>query len=258
VLGNLLGNALKFTAEGEVSLEIGDADRPGWVRFEVRDTGEGISDDRMRELFQPFIQVDNSTTRRFGGTGLGLVISRRVVELMGGTLEASSEPGRGSVFRFVVPLEPLGPVEQRNGPSESAGHGNFARRILVVEDNPVNQRITQLQLEQLGCAVEIADNGREAVRILETESFDLVLMDCQMPEMDGYEATRAIRAGGGGRAGSDIPIVALTANAMDADLQKCRDAGMNDCLTKPVRIDGLAGMIARCARAKQAADPRAD
>lgn len=247
VLGNLLGNAVKFTSAGTVSLRVEPGDLSGRVRFEVKDTGEGISSERMRELFQPFVQVDDSTTRRFGGTGLGLAISRRVVELMGGSLEAFSEPGRGSVFSFVVPLMPIDPVETQSRSAGPANLGDFGLRILVVEDNLVNQRITRLQLERLGCVAEIAANGGEALQILERGSFDLVLMDCQMPEMDGYEATRIIRGGSRPRVRLDVPIVALTANAMEADLQKCRDAGMNDCLTKPVQIEGLADVIARYA-----------
>lgn len=245
VLGNLLGNAVKFTSAGTVSLGIGASGQPGWLRFEVKDTGEGIPAERMRELFQPFIQVDSSTTRRFGGTGLGLVISRRVVELMGGFLEASSVPGRGSVFYFSVPMGSVDSVAEADGSSEPQRLGDFDQRILVVEDNPVNQRITRLQLEKLGCSVAIATNGVEAMETLAAESFDLVFMDCQMPEMDGYEATRAIRCGVRPRVRSDVPIVALTANAMATDLERCQDAGMNDCLTKPVRIDGLASMIRR-------------
>ncbi len=246
VLGNLLGNAVKFTLRGTVVLRVRTADQPQQIAFEVHDTGEGISPEQMKNLFQPFTQADRSTTRRFGGTGLGLAISRQLVELMGGTLEASSDLGKGSIFSFTLGFVTgkLTPPEAKHR-SPDRSHPPAQQRILVVEDNPVNRKLALLQLHKLGCIAKTAENGRDALEKLAAGEFDLVLMDCQMPEMDGYEATRRIRAGLAEGVSPDIPIIALTANAMTADLEKCREAGMTDCLTKPVNVGQLEATIRR-------------
>ncbi len=248
VLDNLLGNSVKFTTNGHVTLRIHATGSPWRMAFEIEDTGEGIPPGRIDELFQPFVQADNSTTRRFGGTGLGLVISRRLVELMGGTINVESELGRGSTFRFTVQF-----AEPENAPPSNDSSyridpllpGRRSARILLVEDNPVNQKVALLQLERLGCHADVAGDGQQALAKLAERKYDLVLMDCQMPVMDGYTATRAIRAGQTPGVPTDIPVVALTANAMTADLQLCREAGMNDWITKPVKLETLAGILER-------------
>ena len=242
VLSNLLGNAVKFTARGHVALRVRGAER-GLVRFEVEDTGEGIDAAHIGQLFQPFVQVDSSTTRRFSGTGLGLAISRRLVELMGGRIDVLSEPGQGSVFRFEVPFAPPRTHPVVDSAPERAP-SNFGAHILLVEDSEVNQKVAILQLRQLGCEADVATNGAQALERLAADSYDLVLMDCQMPVMDGYEATRAIRSGMSG-VDSTIPVIALTANAMPADLEACLAAGMNDCLTKPLQVVRLEETLRR-------------
>lgn len=247
ILDNLLGNSVKFTTTGHVTLRISSTKSPCVVGFEVEDTGEGIPPERIAELFQPFVQADSSTTRRFGGTGLGLVISRRLVELMNGAIEVESEPGKGSTFRFTVQFaapENTPPPEVVSASSPEAPRtGLRSARILLVEDNAVNQKVARLQLERLGCHTDVADDGRQALSRLAQGKYDLVLMDCQMPVMDGYTATRAIRTGEVPGVPRDIPIIALTANAMSTDLQLCRDAGMDDWLTKPVKLETLAAVL---------------
>jgi signal transduction histidine kinase/ActR/RegA family two-component response regulator len=235
VLLNLLSNAVKFTERGYVSLEASLASRSeelAAIRFAVRDTGIGIPAEKQNAILEPFTQADSSTTRRYGGTGLGLAISDKLIALMQGTLQLKSEPGRGTTFSFTVPL----PITT---PPESLARENLCRlprslrglRILVAEDNPVNQRVALRILEAMGHQVDAASDGEEAVAAIERMEYDLVLMDCQMPRLDGYAATRAIRRLERGRR---IPIVAMTANVMTDDRQRCVDAGMNDFLAKPV------------------------
>jgi signal transduction histidine kinase/ActR/RegA family two-component response regulator len=248
VLTNLLDNAIKFTAEGTISLQARAANgKPLVVDFEVADTGEGIAPERVAHLFQPFVQADSSTTRRFGGTGLGLAISRQIVELMGGEIKVESVPGSGSTFRFSIPFSPA------SVPTQETAHVTAVPtpeapspvRLLLVEDNLINQKVALLQLRQLGYGADVASNGGEALSALAAKPYDLILMDCQMPEMDGFAATRAIRAGEVFGADPNVPIVALTANAMAADLDKCREAGMNDCLTKPVHFPTLSAALTK-------------
>jgi len=252
IVTNLLGNALKFTSAGSVTLRaepaatpVGDT-RP-WIRIAVQDTGIGMTPEQMARLFQRFTQADSSTTRRFGGSGLGLVICKHLVELMGGTIQADSAAGRGSTFWFEVPL---GSALETTSPAATAAavsaptavsSGPRPARVLVVEDNAVNRVVVQAMLERLGMTVLLAHDGAEAVATVQAEEVDLVLMDCQMPVMDGYEATRRIRSSGHARA--QLPIVALTAHALAEDRQRCDAAGMNDYLPKPVTGEALASVL---------------
>lgn len=250
VLINLIGNAIKFTPAGSVMVRVLVLERSkedGVVlQFEIEDTGIGISREQLDQLFQPFQQADASTSRKYGGSGLGLVISQQLVQMMGGTISVESELDRGSVFRFTVHVDDCAPSlvdPRRTSAISSADREDAGRRILVVDDNAVNRKLALWQLAKLGCWVEVAGNGREAVQMLERASYDLVLMDCQMPEMDGYEATRIIRASGGAHA--SVPIIAMTANALAGDRERCLQAGMSDYISKPVRSQELAEGIAR-------------
>jgi CheY-like chemotaxis protein len=255
VLINLVGNAIKFTAVGEVAIEVREeamlADQVR-LRFEVRDTGIGIAQDKIGALFGSFTQVDASTTRKYGGTGLGLSISKRLVKLMGGEIGITSALGQGSTFWFVIDLpvghEPQGrrqlevsPLEPRQRLPEQTLIGH----ILVVEDNPVNQQVILHMLSRLGHQAQAVENGLEALEALEKTRFDLVLMDCQMPIMDGYAATRLIRAAESSVLDRAIPIVALTANAMQGDREQALAAGMDDYLSKPVDAGALATLLNR-------------
>jgi signal transduction histidine kinase/ActR/RegA family two-component response regulator len=253
VLTNLVGNAVKFTERGSVTVsvrsETGD-DGLAFVSVVVEDTGIGIPPDKIETIFERFTQADTSTTRRYGGTGLGLAISRQLAVLMGGTLTATSTVGSGSRFTVTLPFEPAAAdrlpepevVALPAGPSPNLRRGR-AMRVLVAEDNAVNQRVATMMLEKLGCEVRLAGNGQEAIERLALGEYDLVLMDCQMPVMDGYEATAAIRAASSGA--SRLPIVAMTAHAMPGDRERCLAAGMDDYVPKPVKADDLRRMVER-------------
>jgi predicted ATPase/signal transduction histidine kinase/DNA-binding NarL/FixJ family response regulator len=243
VLLNLLSNAVKFTERGGVAVELsaeGVAD--GWrVRVAVRDTGIGIPPEQLGRLFRPFSQGDSSTTRRFGGTGLGLVISRRLAEMMGGGIEVQTPDGAGSVFTFTFQAHEADAVEESE-PRPGAGRLP-SLRILVAEDSPTNQRVAQLMLRALGQSCEFASNGLEAVEAATTGRYDVVLMDMHMPDLDGLDATRRIRA----ELGSDRRpwIVATTGNVAVEDRDRCLEAGMNDFVTKPLRREALIGALGR-------------
>ncbi|MCX8086548.1 MAG: ATP-binding protein [Rhodocyclaceae bacterium] len=247
ILTNLVGNAIKFTETGEVCLKAELASSaPLRLRFTIRDTGIGIDAAALARLFQPFEQADGSLTRRYGGTGLGLSISKRLAELMGGNIEASSTPGEGSVFVVTLPFAPATSAEPAE-PSLPAPRPAFAHhaQVLVVEDNATNQQVVTRMLDKLGLRASLAADGEEAIAMLSRLPHDLVLMDCQMPVMDGFEATRRIRAGAAGEAAARLPIIAMTANAMTGDRERCFAAGMNDFLAKPVALEALAAKLAQ-------------
>jgi CheY-like chemotaxis protein len=256
ILLNLVGNAIKFTERGTVTVAVtieASTDEAVVLRVAVTDTGVGLSAEQQARLFQSFSQADDSTTRRFGGTGLGLAISRQLVEMMGGGIGVTSEPGRGSTFWFTARLARTSEAE-----IAAAGAGAGANddlepsrplSVLLAEDTPVNQLVASRILKKLGHHVEIAGNGAEAVAAVARGRFDVVLMDCQMPEVDGYEATTRIRAAE--RTGR-LPIVALTASATVEDRERCLAAGMDDFVSKPVKVAELARALARATRT---ADP---
>ncbi len=254
VLINLLGNAIKFTTTGYVALDVenvpatDDWTAAACVRFAVQDTGIGIAPAKIAAIFEPFTQADGSISRNYGGTGLGLAISRRLVHLFGGRLEVDSEAGKGSRFFFTVPLGPYTPQEHVTGAHARGGATGGAdwrpARVLLAEDNPINQKIARHVLEKAGHSVEVADNGAIALECLAREPFDIVLMDIQMPDMDGFEATRRIRTDERST-GRHIPIVAMTAHAMKGDRERCLDAGMDDYITKPFRREELLAVVDR-------------
>jgi signal transduction histidine kinase/CheY-like chemotaxis protein len=255
VLLNLIGNAVKFTEKGGVSVQVETFElheRSVGLRFQVSDTGIGIDPDVLSQLFQPFTQLDSSTTRLYGGTGLGLAISKQIAELFGGTIEARSRVGAGSTFTLTltcgIPSQEDSSSSQRETSEAEAVEAptpalpRAAHRVLLVEDNPVNRQVATRMLRILGCTVDTAENGSAGVDAALRTEYDAILMDCQMPVMDGYEATARIRAAerpGGHRA----RIVALTANALDGDRQECLAAGMDDYITKPVTLDVMRAAI---------------
>jgi PAS domain S-box-containing protein len=253
VLLNLVSNAVKFTAEGAVSVRV-SATRRGKhgtrLAVAVADTGIGIDSSGLERMFEPFTQADVSTTRIYGGTGLGLAIVRELVELMGGTIRAESEPGEGSVFWFEIDLDaPLAvaPAEAPTGNGSSSPGGAPAwltqPLVLVAEDSPVNQIVAARALERCGCRAEVVADGREALRALEGQRYDAVLMDCQMPVLDGYEATAELRRREGD--GRRTPVIAMTAHAMEGDRERCLAAGMDDYVSKPMRHGDLAAALMR-------------
>lgn len=249
ILANLLSNAVKFTANGEISLLVYGKkldDKIHEIGFSVKDTGIGIPEDKMSRLFQPFTQIDSSTTRKYGGTGLGLAITKKLVEMMGGMIWAESQLGEGSTFSFTI-LADATFMESANGKAETwqeSDNGekqNHVLRILIAEDNPVNKMVMLKMLNKLGYHADVAANGTEVLRSLEFQPYDLILMDVQMPEMDGFEASRAIRKRW---ASSDQPkIIAITAYALKGDREKCLDAGMDDYISKPVKLEELRAVL---------------
>jgi signal transduction histidine kinase/DNA-binding response OmpR family regulator len=257
VLSNLISNSLKFTSIGQVKLVIKpftDSSLKSWVRFELHDTGIGIPEDKIDKLFQPFIQVDASTTRKYGGSGLGLSICKKLVNLMNGEIGLESQPEKGSTFWFNLPLETSLNVKQissSNTAIPSAVNELFSPdlrfenvHVLLVEDNVVNQDVASLILAKKKIKVTVVSNGLEAIRKLENENYDLVLMDMQMPEMDGLQATRIIRDPASKVMNHQIPVIAMTANAMQSDKDACRLAGMDDFISKPFKLAELLGKLA--------------
>jgi signal transduction histidine kinase/ActR/RegA family two-component response regulator/HPt (histidine-containing phosphotransfer) domain-containing protein len=250
VLTNLVGNAIKFTKSGDVGLRLtilSDTTSAVQFKFEVSDTGIGIPESARARMFQSFSQADSSVTRRFGGTGLGLSISKHLIELMGGEIGLESEEGKGSTFWFTLNLEKSFATIARETSVDSLqvlAPGTKRSRILLAEDNVVNQKLAVVQLNQLGYKVDVVGSGGEVLDALRNLTYALVLMDCQMPEMDGFEATRKIRASET-LPNATIPIVALTANALKGDKERCLEAGMNDYLSKPFTKRDLQTVIAK-------------
>ena len=256
ILTNLVGNAIKFTADGEVRVDVDvlPGDDLFEIRIQVRDTGIGMSAEQMDEVFERFAQADASTTRRFGGTGLGLAIARELTQRMNGDIEVDSEPGFGSTFTAILRLPR---AESAAIPASAAPRPDdrtldtaplverITPRVLLAEDNPVNQLVARGMLERMGCEVSVVENGREALAMLEAERFDLVLMDCMMPEMDGLEATRELRRRETKAHRPRLPVIALTANAMRGDRDRCLAAGMDDYLAKPLTRDSLEATFER-------------
>ena len=254
ILLNLAGNAVKFTHEGEVAISVsGHLDSStdaACLLFSVRDTGIGIPADKQAGLFEKFTQADTSTTRRYGGTGLGLAISKDLAERMGGEIGVKSGEGRGSEFWFTVRV---GLADCAGDPGDAASGGDGRNtiaslfqgkgRVLVVEDAPASARVAEGILGKMGMRVELAANGADALRLLAEKPFDLVFMDLQMPEMDGFEAARRIRAAGSSALNPKIPIIAMTARVMKDDRQRCLAAGMDEHIRKPASPRDLAQVL---------------
>ncbi|MFT6604794.1 MAG: signal transduction histidine kinase/CheY-like chemotaxis protein, partial [Bacteriovoracaceae bacterium] len=243
VLFNLLGNAIKFSKNGSVQVKI-QGDQQGRVRFEVIDDGIGIKEDQKEKLFNPFSQADGSISRKFGGTGLGLVISSRLCNIMGGQLQFISEEGKGSCFYFSLPFKTGEEIKDNQLELDKIDYSNFSKEyplnVLVVEDNLVNQKIAKLMLEKLGYQVELAENGEVGLAMVAEKKFDIIFMDMQMPVMDGLTATRKIVE----LYGDKRPrVVAMTANVFAEDKQNCFDAGMDDFISKPFSIDDFVRVI---------------
>jgi len=261
IITNLLGNAIKFTPHGTItiateliSVEAGYA----VVRFSVKDSGIGIPEARQAAIFDPFTQVDESTTRKYGGTGLGLAICRQLVGLMGGAIGLESEEGHGSTFWFTgrFQIRPEVVVDDPDVHTSSSNVGVAAHQdalILLVEDNIVNQKVAQGQLNKLGYKADVACNGLEAINALERINYQLVFMDCQMPEMDGFEATRTVRDPHSKVLNHAVPIIAMTANAMKGDRERCLEAGMSDYLAKPVNKEELGKALVSWLQVSQSA-----
>ncbi|MEM9457209.1 MAG: ATP-binding protein [Myxococcota bacterium] len=275
VLTNLAGNAVKFTREGTIRIEARAVERTSGelrVGFRVGDTGVGMTAEQVERVFEPFVQADSSTTRRYGGTGLGLTIAKRLVEHMGGELRVSSELGVGSVFEFVLPLVASHPsAEPAEGAEQDAPWRpdpcGVSLHVLVVEDNVINQKVTTAMLERLGHRHALADDGESALELLARFPFDVVLMDCQMPGMDGLEACRRLRASEGPN--RDVPVVALTAHESAEQREATAAVGMDVFLAKPVRFESLGTLLTgieprtesndeRRMTAEQTAEPEGD
>ncbi len=257
VLSNLLSNAIKFTESGKIIVAISCSpeqrdDSHTLLRFEVQDTGIGITSQAQEKLFQPFTQADTSTTRQYGGTGLGLTISRRLVQLMGGEIgvtsrreETSAPNEQGSTFWFTLPLEVTVDLDATtkgtNSDTQSSTTSLANLKVLIVEDREDNRYILQLMIEKLGCQIAWVENGQRAIEHLVDNNYNIILMDCQMPVMDGYEATQMIRQREQER--KHTVIIGLTANAMEGDREKCLAAGMDDYLSKPIMYDALTRVL---------------
>ena len=260
VLTNLIANAIKFTEYGEVLVSVKAVPQnsdleTACLHFSVQDTGIGVPEAKIEAIFAPFEQADRSTTRKFGGTGLGLSICARLVKLMGGKIWAESRTGQGSTFHFIAYFKTQVQTSRPGVPVQSAGsapapdthfpvvqNAKNPLRILVAEDNHINQHLAVKLLEHLGHTAVVVENGKDAVTAVEKNSFDLVFMDVQMPEMDGLEATAAIRANEKVK-GFHVPIIAMTAHAMTGDREQCLDAGMDGYISKPISSQELTKAI---------------
>ncbi|HID69982.1 MAG TPA: response regulator [Desulfobacterales bacterium] len=262
VLTNLVANAIKFTENGDVAIRVAtikEDNQQVTLQIAVEDTGIGIGPEVRQQLFKPFSQADGSTTRKYGGTGLGLAISSELVSRMGGVLECVSEPGKGSHFFFTLQFEPVPETEgqedfsgsARNNYTGAENTAQLAINVLVAEDNATNREVIFGMLKRVACKVTLVSNGREAVDSVSATPCDLILMDCQMPVMDGYQATAAIRRREEkeGRR-KHIPIIALTANALEGDKEKCLIAGMDDYISKPFKQDDIDTILARWSHGK--------
>ncbi len=254
VLGNLINNAIKFTPSGTVTVSFSARPTPGSphlleLTYTVADSGIGISTQTQRHLFEPFTQADASISREYGGTGLGLAICKRLSDMMQGRLSCTSEIGKGAVFTFQLPCPmadsaaSAAPSAQESAPSLPAAPANA--RVLVVEDIEINRQLARILLEKMGCSVMLVQNGVEALDAFEPGAFDLVLMDCMMPVMDGYEATARLRERETQAGTRRVPVIALTASAVEGDLERCLAAGMDDYLAKPFTAAGFAATVSR-------------
>ncbi len=258
ILVNLIDNAVKFTAEGEVALYVAADSEAGknYIRFEVKDTGIGIAVEKQDLLFQSFTQIDSSKTRKFGGSGLGLAISKRLVHLMNGQICVQSAIGKGSSFCFHIPLP------EESGKDGAGRHYRQSRSLsgrmvaiplpevaqtsynaLLAEDNPVNQYVVKAMLDKLGIAVDVVSNGHEAILALAQRKYDILLLDLQMPLLDGFETIRLVRGNSNANFNRLIPAIAVTADAFAETREACLRAGMNDCLVKPFRMHDLSNII---------------
>ncbi|MGE3537410.1 MAG: ATP-binding protein [Candidatus Tectimicrobiota bacterium] len=255
ILTNLLSNAVKFTEQGQVLVRLAPVTvsrDEAMLRCEVCDTGIGIAPEVQGQLFHAFTQADGSTTRRYGGTGLGLAIAKQLTLLMGGEIGMESSPGRGSTFWFTARFprhtatsQPGGPLPGTRPEVELQGEASLSGHLLLAEDNLINQEVARSMLEFLGCQVTVVPDGHQACEMISRQQYDLVLMDCQMPEMDGFAATRTIRQWERDTAQGHLPILALTANAMEGDEERCRAVGMDDYLSKPFTLAQLHRVLSR-------------
>jgi CheY-like chemotaxis protein/HPt (histidine-containing phosphotransfer) domain-containing protein len=250
-LTNMVANAVKFTEKGHVHviLSLQENNAAPFIRFDVEDTGIGIPEDKLDAIFQSFTQADGSTTRQFGGTGLGLTITRQLAELMGGNVSVSSQLGQGSVFTLIIPANvdvdaqlrlQEEQAEEYTGLSKPIATRTYSGRVLIAEDAPANQKLVMAVLRKVGLEPILTENGWQAVETATDESFDLIFMDMQMPVMNGYDATKILR-----RKGITTPVVALTANAIKGDREKCLAAGCDDYLSKPINQDKLHEVLAK-------------
>ena len=249
LLVNLLNNAVKFTDRGRIDVEVtrlgSEAGGALRLRFDVRDTGIGIAPEHLGSVFEAFTQADASTTRRHGGSGLGLAIAKDLVDLMGGRLGVHSEPGAGSTFWFELALQPAAPEPEEPLDAVAVEEGALAAHVLLVEDDEINKMVVEAMLTRLGCTVDVAEDGEAACAAAARTRYDMILMDCHMPLMDGFEATRRIRDDEAGRQRARAPIVALTADALAGDRERCLASGMDDYITKPVSSATLADAVQR-------------
>jgi CheY-like chemotaxis protein len=235
ILLNLISNSLKFTSQGGIHIDVRCLQNQPSIllEFTVSDSGIGIPQNKIQSLFEAFTQVDSSTTRKYGGTGLGLQITKRLIELMGGEIRVESQLNEGSTFIFTVNLAAGSPTVTQTV-ERNTGHAPIAqKRILVAEDNQTNQIVISAMLKRLGYEFDICSNGQEAINALNTSTYSIVLMDCQMPIVDGFQATRNIRQQQNIKS---TPIIALTAGVTDQEKKECFDAGMNDFLSKPIKL----------------------